>query len=78
MPSLKYRVALTEPLAPQDYGLYKLCKYIALGQTIEMPIDLLDQLAALFCPYTFSLLRADKAQLPVRLRLPPLHRRGIY
>ena len=60
MPSLKYRSAQTEPLAPLNYGFHKSSERMdcwfknnALERTIEMPIELLAQSAALFCPYRF-------------------------
>ena len=60
MPSLKYRSALLQPLAPLNYGFHKSSgrmdcwfKNNALGRTIEMPIELLAQSAALFCPYQY-------------------------
>ena len=53
------------------------CKGNMFGRIIKIPIDLLAQLAALFCPYGVGEFSEYARHHPVRLRLPPLHRRGI-
>ena len=63
MPSLKYRSALIEPprvtqimVTVNEMDEWVACTDTsALGRIIKMPIDLLAQSAALFCPYTYSL-----------------------
>ncbi len=106
MPSLKYRSAQLQPLAPPGFGSHKLdgvrsimCEFSNQVKVLHnvTPIDLLAQSAVLlvqarrisggyvgllkkYChaPVGGNCLVQNHHNHPVRLRLPPLHRRGMY